>query len=141
MVSPKELKQKRCRQKLSKIKDSARNMTTELNQATLLLSSAYKSLLNPKKGYKQTFPLPLALCNPSGQMRTCNKSSFKDVIQNIFQTENIFLSQCPLLQSNSSLPKHELIVDFLYLLHQPPPPPDSMTFSSYAKYLWEKITN
>ena len=92
LVSPKELKQKRRRQKLStftKIKDSARKMTTELNQATLLLSSAYKSLLNPKKGYKQT----LALCNPSGQMRTCNKSSFKDVIQNIFQTENIFLSQ------------------------------------------------
>ena len=33
---------------------------------------------------------------------------------------------------------HELIVDFLYMLHQPPPP-HVTTFSSYAKYLWERI--
>ena len=36
-------------------------MNTKLNQATLLLTSAYKSLLNPTRGYKQTYPLPLAM--------------------------------------------------------------------------------
>ena len=108
-------------------------MTTKLNQATLLLSSAYKSLLNPTKGYKQTFPLPLAICNPSGEMRTCNKSMFKEALEMVFPSSQIFTPHCSLLQS-----PHELIVDFLYILHQPPPP-HVMTFSSYAKYLWERI--
>ena len=108
-------------------------MNTKLNQATLLLSSAYKSLLNPSKGYKQTFPLPLAICNPTGQMRTCNKSVFKEAIENAFPNSQTFTPSCPILQS-----PHELIVDFLYMLHQPPPP-HITTFSSYAKYLWDRI--
>ena len=57
LVPPKELKQKRRRQKLktfSKTKDTSQKMTTKLNQATLLLSSAYKSLLNTNNGYKHS---------------------------------------------------------------------------------------
>ena len=65
-------------------------MNTKLNQATLLLTSAYKSILNPTKG--QTFPLPLAICNPTGQMRTCTKSLFKGALENIFQNSQIFLT-------------------------------------------------
>ena len=136
LIPPTEAKQKRRRQKLktfTKIRDSARKMTTKLNQATLLLSSAYKSLLNPTKGYKQTFPLPLAICNPSGQMRTCNKSLFKEALETALKSSHIFIPHCPLLSS-----PHEIIVDFLYMLHQPPPP-HITTFSSYAKYLWERI--
>ena len=136
LIPPTESKQKRRRQKLktfTKTRDSARKMTTKLNQATLLLSSAYKSLLNPTKGYKQTFPLPLAICNPSGQMRTCNKSLFKEAIQTVFPNSGIFTPHCSLLSS-----EHEIIVDFLYMLHQPPPP-SITTFSSYAKFLWERI--
>jgi hypothetical protein len=106
---------------------------TLTNQATLLLSSAYKSLLNPTQGYKQTFPLPLAICNPTGQMRTCNKALFKEALENAFPNSQTFLPHCPILQS-----PHELIVDFLYMLHQPPPP-HVTTFSSYAKYLWDRI--
>ena len=56
LIPPTELKQKRRRQKLktfTKARDSTKKMNTKLNQATLLLSSAYKSLLNPTKGYKQ----------------------------------------------------------------------------------------
>ena len=71
-------------------------MTTKLNEATLLLSSAYKSLLNLTKGYKQTFPLPLAICNPSGQMRTCNKSLFKEALETAFQNSYTFIPDCPL---------------------------------------------
>ena len=88
LIPPTELKQKRHRQKLktfTKTRDSSKKMNTKLNQATLLLTSAYKSLLNPSKGYKQTFPLPLAICNPTGQMRTCNKSMFKEALENISQ--------------------------------------------------------
>ena len=58
---------------------------------------------------------------------------FKEALQHIFPNAQIFVPHCPLLQS-----PHELIVDFLYLLHQPPPP-HITTFSCYAKYLWERI--
>ena len=65
----------------------------------------------------------------------CNKSEFKDVIIKLFQnTYQVMTTQCPLINNN----EHELIVDFLFLLHQPPPP-DINTFSSYAQYLWDKI--
>ena len=43
-------------------------------------------------------------------------------------------TQCPLINKD----EHELIVDFLFLLHQPPPP-DINTFPSYAQYLWDKV--
>ena len=45
----------------------------------------------------------------------------------------LFVTECPTLTAN-----HELVVDFLFLLHQPPPS-DIETFSSFANYLWEKI--
>ena len=136
LVPPTELKQKRRRQKLKSFtipKASTKKISTRLNQPTLLLSSAYKSLLSPNRGYKQTFPLPLAICNPDGKMRPCNKSMFKDAVQKLFPTTQIFVPQCPILHS-----PHDLIVDFLYVLHQPPPP-HITTFSCYAKYLWERI--
>ena len=47
-------------------------VNTRLKQATLLLSSAYKGLkglLTSATGYKQTFPLLLAVCDPHGEMR------------------------------------------------------------------------
>ena len=52
---PLELRQKRRRQKLktfAKVRDTSRKLNTKLNQATLLLSSAYRSLLSPCAGYK-----------------------------------------------------------------------------------------
>ena len=136
LIPATELKQKRRRQKLktfTNTKDSTKKMMTKLNQATLLLTSAYKSLLNPTKGHKQTFPLPLAICNPNGQIRACNKSLFKETLQIIFPSIQIFIPQCPFILS-----PHELIVDFLYILHQPPPP-HITTFSSCAKHLWDRI--
>ena len=111
LIPPTESKQKQHRQKLktsTKARDSSNKMNTKLNQATLLLTSAYKSLLNPNKGYKQTFPLPVAIRNPTGQMRTCNKSMFKEALENIFPGSQMFIPHCPLLSS-----PHELIVDFL----------------------------
>ena len=57
LIPATELKEKRCRQKLKTFtiaKDFTRKMTTKLNQATLLLTSAYKSLLNPTKGHKHS---------------------------------------------------------------------------------------
>ena len=135
---PTEIRQKRRRQKLktfSTPSKTSRKMNSKLNQATLLLSKAYQTLLNPGSGHKQTFPLPLALCTPDGQMRKCNKSTFKDVTLKIFQNTSyeVMTTQCPLINS-----EHELIVDFLFLLHQPPPP-DINTFLAYAQYLWDKI--
>ena len=136
---PTELQQKRRRQKLktfTKNKDTSKKLNTKLNQATLLLSSAYKSLLNPGSGCKQTFPLPLAICTPDGTMRKCNKSIFRDVILDIFPGSHVVATQCPFITS-TPVP-HELIVDFLFILHQPPPP-DVDTFASYASYIWDKI--
>ena len=69
---PTELRQKRTRQKLktfTKTKTTTSRLNTRLKQATLLLSSAYKGLLNPGAGHKQTFPLPLAVCDPHGEIR------------------------------------------------------------------------
>ena len=69
-------------------------------------------------------------------MRKCNKSEFKDVIISLFQNTSyqVMTTECLLINNN----EHELIVDFLFILHQPPPP-DINTFSSYAQYLWDKI--
>ena len=69
------------------------------------------------------------------------KSTFRDVVMNLFPSKQVFMTQCPLLLPSS--PKHELIVDFLYILHQPPPP-DVQTlifhfFFSFATYLWDKL--
>lgn len=135
---PTEIQQKRRRQKLktfSTPNKTTKKLDSKLKQATMLLSKAYQSLLNPSSGHKQTFPLPLALCTPDGQMRKCNKSDFKDVIFKLFKNtpHQVMTTQCPLISN-----EHELIVDFLFLLHQPPPP-DINTFSSYAQYLWDKI--
>lgn len=140
LYPPTELRQKRRRQRLktfTKAQDTSRKLNTKLNQATLLLSSAYRSLLNPCAGYKQTFPLPLALCNAYGEMRSCTKSEFRDVVLNLFPSSNTFVTQCPLINGNSCN-DHELIIDFLFILHQPPPP-DVITFSNYAAYLWNKL--
>ena len=48
-----------------------------------------------------------------------------------------FITQCPFFSSNPSC-DHELIIDFLFFLYQPPPP-DMITFSEYANYLWNKL--
>ena len=69
-------------------------------------------------------------------MRKCDKSKFRDVIIDLFPSSNIFVTKCPTISPN--ITNHELIVDFLYLLHQPPPP-DIQTFSSFVHYRWEKI--
>ena len=64
---PTEIKQKRRRQKLKTFttpNKTSKKLNSKLNQATLLLSKAYQSLLNPSSGHRQTFPLPLALCTP-----------------------------------------------------------------------------
>ena len=65
-------------------------------------------------------------------MRACNKSSFKDAIQAsaVFPNTQIFVPQCPILQS-----PHELIVDVLYILHQPPPP----HITTFSCYVWDKV--
>ena len=139
LVPPMELRQKHKRQKLktfSKTKDTSKKLNTKLNQATLLLSSAYRSLLNPGSGCRQTFPLPLAICTPDGAIRKCNKSTFRDIVLDIFPRANVTVTQCPFLSPNCA--PHELIVDFLFILHQPPPP-DIDTFLSFAMYLWKKI--
>ena len=125
---PTEQRQKRRRQKLKTFtvrKDTSKRLNTRLKQATILLSSAYTGLLTSKPGHTQTFPLPLALCTPHGEMRTCVKSKFRDVITNIFPSSSIFIPQCPLSPNSTD---HELIVDFLFLLHQPPHP-DIQTFA------------
>ena len=69
-------------------------------------------------------------------MRKCNKSVFRDVLLDVFPGADIYVPQCPFVAPNC-IP-HELIVDFLFILHQPPPP-DVDTFLSFAMYLWEKI--
>ena len=101
----------------------------------MLLSSAYSGLLSTRPGYKQSFPLPLALCTPHGEMRACVKSKFRDVIIDTISSSS-FVTKCPFLCPIYT--DHELIVDFLYLLHQPPPP-DIKTFAEYAHYMWDRV--
>ena len=69
-------------------------------------------------------------------MRKGDKSKFRDVLLDLFPSSKLFVTECPTLSTTDA--NHELIVDFLFLLHQPPPP-DIQTFSSFAHYMWEKI--
>ena len=80
----------------------------------------------------RTHPLPLAIYKPDGTMRTGCKSDFKDVVLELFPNSNTFIT-CNTLPRDS-----EIIVDFLFQLHQPPPP-DVLTYDSLAEYLWNKI--
>ena len=138
LVPPTEIRQKRTRQKLKTFackKQTNKQLKTQLQQATTLLSSAYKSIVSCGKGQKtiQTHPLPLAICKPDGTMRTGCKSDFKDVILELFPNSNIFTTSNTIETRDC-----EIIVDFLFQLHQPPPP-DVLTYNSLAEYLWNKI--
>ena len=139
---PTELRQKRKRQKLrsfTKQRSSNAKLRTEANQTALLLASAYKRLVAAGPVYNRTYPFPLALCTPDGTMRACNKSVFRDALIKTFPDRPMFVPSCPLF--SSTLPPIldlEIIVDFLFVLHQPPPP-DVLTFLSFAKYLWKKV--
>ena len=132
---PTEIRQKRTRQKLKTFackKQTNKQLKTQLQQATTLLSSAYKSIVSCGKGQKtiQTHPLPLAICKPDGTMRTGCKSDFKDVVPELFPNSKTFIT-CNTLPRDS-----EIIV--LFQLHQPPLP-DVLTYDSLAEYLWNKI--
>ena len=83
-------------------------LKTQLQQATTLLSSAYKSIVSCEKGQRtiQTHPLPLALCKPDGTMRAGCKSDFKDVMLELFPNSNTFTT------SNILTHDYEVIVDF-----------------------------
>ena len=70
----------------TKASNTFKKINSKLNQATLLLSSAYRSLLRV-----QTFPLPLALCKAHGEMRSCTKSEFRDVLLNLFPSSDVFV--------------------------------------------------
>ena len=97
---PTEQRQKRRRQKLKTFtvrKDTTKRLNTRLKQATMLLSSAYSGLQTSNPGHTQTFPLPLALCTPHGEIRTCAKSKFRDVPTDIFPSCSVFIPQCPAL--------------------------------------------
>ena len=137
LVPPTEIRQKRTRQKLKTFackKEANKQLKTQLQQATTLLSSAYKSTVSCRKGQRtiQTHPLPLALCKPDGTMRAGCKSDFKDVMLELFPNSNTFTT------SNTLTHDYEVIVDFLFQLYQPPPP-DVLTYDSLAEYLWNKI--
>ena len=64
-----------------------------------------------------------------GTMRSGCKSDFKDVMLELFPAMNIF-------RTTYSCPPHEfeIIVDFLFYLHQPPPP-DVLTYNLLAEYM------
>ena len=138
LVPPKEICQKRIRQKLKTFaskKQTNTRLKTQLQQATALLSSAYRSIVAGGKGQTtvQTHPLPLAICKTDGTMRTGCKSDFKDVLMELFPDTSVFQTtyNCP----NNDF---EIIVDFLFYLHQPPPP-DILTYNSFADYMWKKV--
>ena len=141
LTPPKELQQKRKRQKLktfSMNKPSNSKLKSEVNQTSLLLSSAYKRLVAAGPVYSRTYPFPLALCTPDGVSRSCNKSNFRECILKLFPTKSIFLTSCPILVH--SITDLEIIIDFLFILHQPPPP-DVTTFLALSNFVWEKIVN
>ena len=132
LVPPTEIRQKRTRQKLKTFackKETNKQLKTQLQQATTLLSSAYKTIVSCGKGQRtiQTHPLPLALCKPDGTMRAGCKSDFKDVMLELFPNSNTFTT------TNTLTRDYEVIVDFLFQLHQPPPP-DVLTYDSLAEY-------
>ena len=141
LVPPTEIRQKRTRQRTRQKlktfackKETNKQLKTQLQQATTLLSSAYKTIVSCGKGQRtiQTHPLPLALCKPDGTMRAGCKSDFKDVMLELFPNSNTFTT------TNTLTRDYEVIVDFLFQLHQPPPP-DVLTYDSLAEYLWNKI--
>ena len=139
---PTELRQKRSRKKLKTFtmpKSSNAKLRSEANQTALLLTSAYKRLVAAGPLYCRTYPLPLALCSPDGTMRPCSKSVFRDSLIKLFPDTNMFVTSCPLLSRElPPVQDLEIIIDFLFLLHQPPPP-DVLNFLDFSKYLWKKI--
>ena len=102
--------------------------------------------MSPGSGFKQTYPFPLALCSPNGAIRSCTKSTFRDVVLSVLSGIEIpgstssshdpFVTTCPFFTNPPS--DLEMIVDFLFFLHQPPPP-DICKLAAFSDYPWERI--
>ena len=100
--------------------------------------------MSPGSGFKQTYPFPLALCSPNRTIRPCSKSTFRDVVLSVLSgvpgstslSHDPFVTTCPFFTDPPS--DLEMLVDFLFFLHQPPPP-DICTLAAFSDYLWDRI--
>ena len=83
--------------------------------------------------YDRILEFPLALCDEFGQMRSRNKSAFKQALLQIHQLLNMFFTTPPVLLTGS-----EVIIDALKFIHCPPAP-SVYTCYEYVKYLFRHI--
>ena len=134
---PLEVPKKRLRKKMktfSKRKVTQRTQKSQLGQVCLLLKGAYAQLQKGGQYLEKTIEYPLALCTEFGDLRTRNKSAFKDALQSIGGFEAMFYANLP-TPVNSHF---EVIIDFLKFLHEPTPP-DIATYAELATYLWNTV--
>ena len=133
---PLERPKKQRRNKLktfTKRNHTTRTTNTLVAQMTKLLQSAYKRLQNSGVYVENTLEYPLALCNEFGEMRDRHKSKIKDAMEVNF--EAMFIHSMPELPESRN---SEVIIDFLWFLHNPTPP-DVTTYNDLASYYWSLI--
>ena len=100
--------------------------------------------MSPGSGFKQTYPFPLALCSPNGAIRPCSKRTFRDVALSVLSgvpgsaslSHDPFVTTCSFFTNPPS--DLEMLLDFLFFLHQPPPP-DICTLAAFSDYVWDRI--
>lgn len=138
LVPPTETPQKRTRKKLRTftVKTTVNKERVKVKQATRLLTCAYANIQRSGCPVVQTCPYPLALSTESGDIRQRPKSSIRDAFLKDSALSNLFVTSCPLFTLGESN-QLDVILDFMRVVHLPPPPHVS-NWLAFLAYLWER---
>ena len=100
---------------------------SQLRSVTAILKN-FRHLQAAGVSVAQTAPYPLALADINGNMRSSQKSLFRNTVVQLPTLEQMFVSQLPPLEHPT------VLIDLLYV-HMPPPSHIN-TFEQYVSYLW-----
>ena len=135
---PTEVRQKRERKKLktfSKVRTTLKTQKSKVSRLTKMTKSLLTRLQQSGQFYDRVLEYPLAICDEYGNMRSRNKSSFKDALLDIAPLNTIFKTILPIdIQDTAT----EIIIDGLKYIHIPPAP-SVQTCADYSRDLFKRI--
>ena len=125
-------KTKHKRQKIRSFTKTTKTQTqakSQLKSVTAILKNSFGHLQAAGVSVAQTAPYPLPLADINGNMRSSQKSLFRNTVAQLPNLEQMFMSQLPPLE------RPTVLVDLLCYVYMPPPSHIN-TFEQYVNYLW-----
>jgi hypothetical protein len=118
---------------LVKGKSGVLTQKSQVSRLSKMANSLASRLKQSGQFYDRLLEFPLAICDEFGQMRSRNKSLFKQALLQIPQLLGMFSTLPPVPFTNS-----EIIIDILKFIYCPPAPILS-TYGEYIKDFFSKI--